>query len=53
MNFATEDEVNIYSKNSEDESNDAHRTATSPKINAPEITTPVVNISKEVSFLPP
>ena len=45
MNFATEDEVNIYSKNSEDESNDAHRTATSPKINAPEITTPVVNIS--------
>ena len=45
MNFVTEDEVTIYSENSEDESNDPHRTATSPKINTPEITTPVVNIS--------
>ena len=45
MTFATEDEVIIYSENSEDESNDPHRTATSPKINTPEITTPVVNIS--------
>ena len=45
MNFATEDEVMIYSENSEDESNDAHRTATSPKSNAPEITAPVVNVS--------
>ena len=53
MNFATEDEVIINSENSEDKSNDPHRTATSPKIIAPEITTPVVNISKEVSFLPP
>ena len=35
----------IYSENSEDESNDPHRTATYPKINTPEITTPVVNIS--------
>ena len=42
MNFATEDEVIIYS---EDESNDPHRTATSPKINTPEIITPVVNMS--------
>ena len=45
MNFATEDEVIIYSENSEDESNDPHRIATSPKINTPEITTPVMNIS--------
>ena len=45
MNFATEDEVMIYSENSEDESNDAHRTATSAKVNAPGITAPVVNIS--------
>ena len=45
MNFVTEDEVIIYSENSEDESNDPHRTATSPKIITPEITTPVVNIS--------
>ena len=44
MNFSTEDEVIIYSENSEDESNDPHRTATSIKINTPEITTPVVNI---------
>ena len=45
MNFATEDEVIIYSENSEDESNDPDTTATSLKINTPEITTPVVNIS--------
>ena len=43
MNFVTEDEVIIYSENSEDESNDPHRTATSPKIIRPEITTQVVN----------
>ena len=35
MNFVTEDEVIIYSKNSEDESNDPHRTATSTKIIRP------------------
>ena len=35
----------IYSGNSEDESNDPHRTATSPKIIRPEITTQVVNMS--------
>ena len=45
MNFATEDEVIIDSKNSEDESNDPHRIATSPKINTPETTTRLVNIS--------
>ena len=45
MNFVTEDEVIIYSDNSEDESNDQHTTATFPKINTPEITTPVVNIT--------
>ena len=45
MNFATEDEVIMYSENFEYESNDPHRTATSLKINTPEITTPVVNIS--------
>ena len=45
MNFVTEDEVIIYSENSEDESNDPHRTATSPKITGHEITTQVVNIS--------
>ena len=45
MNFATEDEVVIYSENSEDESNDPDTTATSLTINTPEITTPVVNIS--------
>ena len=45
MNFATEDKVIIYSENSEDESNDPDTTATSLKINTPEITTPVVNIS--------
>ena len=45
MNFVTEDEVIIYSENSEDESNDPHRTATSPKIIRPEITTQVVNMS--------
>ena len=39
MNFVTEDEVIIYSENSEDESNDPHRTATSPKIIRPEIST--------------
>ena len=30
MNFATEDEVIIYSENFEDESNDPHTTATTP-----------------------
>ena len=45
MNFVTEDEANIYSQNFEDQSNNPHRTATSPKIIVPEITTPVVNIS--------
>ena len=45
MNFVTEDEVIIYSENSEDESNDPHRTATSPKIIRPEITTQVVNMN--------
>ena len=45
MNFVTEDEVTIYSDNSEDESNDPHRTATSPKITGPEITTQAVNMS--------
>ena len=45
MNFITEDEVIIYWENSEDESNDPHRTATSPKIIRPEITTQVVNMS--------
>ena len=43
MNFVTEDEVIIYSENSEDESNDPHRTATPTKIIGPEITTQVVN----------
>ena len=43
INFATADEVIIYSEDSEDESNDPQRTATSPKINPPETTTPVVN----------
>ena len=41
INFVTEDEVIIYSETSEDESNDSHRTATSPKISRPEITTQV------------
>ena len=45
MNFITEDEVIIYWENSEDESNDPHRIATSPKIIRPEITTQVVNMS--------
>ena len=45
MNFVTEDEVIIYSENSEDESNDPHRTATPPKIIGHETTTQVVNIS--------
>ena len=43
MNFVTEDEVIICSENSKDVSNDPHRIATYPKINTPEITTPVVN----------
>ena len=43
MNFATEDEMIINSENSEDESNDPHKTTASPKINTLEITTPVVN----------
>ena len=45
MNFVTEDEVTIYSENSEDESNGPHRTATSPKIIGPEITTQAENMS--------
>ena len=45
MNFVTEDEVIAYSENSEDESNDPHRTFTSPKIIGPEIATQVANIS--------
>ena len=45
MNFVTEDEVIIHSENSEDECNDPHRTATSPKIIRPEITAKVVNMS--------
>ena len=44
MNFVTENKVIIYSDNSEDESNDLHRTTTSPKIVAPEINTQVVNM---------
>ena len=45
MNFVTEQEVIIYSENSENESNDPHRTATLPKIIGPETATQVVNIS--------
>ena len=45
MNFVTEDEVIIYSKNSEHESHDPHRTARPTKIIGPEITTQVVNMS--------
>ena len=45
MNFVTEDEEIIYSENSEDESNDPHRTAAPTKIIGPEITTQVVNKS--------
>ena len=35
----------VYSEYSEDESNDPHRTATSPKVIRPEITTQVVKMS--------
>ena len=45
MKFVTKDELNIYWENSEDESKNPRRTATSPKIIIPKITTPVVNIS--------
>ena len=45
MNFVTEDEVITYSKNSEDEPNDPHRTATPAKVIGPEITIQVVNKS--------
>ena len=45
MNFVTKDELIIYSENSEDESNDLHRTTTPTKIIGPEITTQVVNKS--------
>ena len=45
MNFVAEDKVIIYLENSEDESNDPHRTATFPKIAGSEITTQVVNMS--------
>ena len=45
MNCVTEDEVIIYSENSEDQSNDPHRTATPAKIIGPEITTQVVIMS--------
>ena len=44
MNFVTEDELNTYSENSEDESNNPHRTTTSAQTITPEITTPVANI---------
>ena len=45
MNFVTDDEMTIHSENSEDESNDPEKTATSPKIIEPEITIQVVNMS--------
>ena len=45
MNFVTEDNVIIYSENSEHEPNDLHRTATPNKIIGPEITTQAVNKS--------
>ena len=45
MNFVTKNEMTICSENFEDESNDPHRTATSPKIIGPEITTQVENMS--------
>ena len=45
MNFVTEYEMNIYLEDSENESDDPHRTGTFFKIITPEITTPVVNIS--------
>ena len=45
MNFVTENKVIIYSENSEGESNDSHRTTTSPKIIRLEITTQVINMS--------
>ena len=45
MNFLKEEEVIIYSENSEDESNDPHRTATSTKIIGPKITTQVINMN--------
>ena len=45
LNILTEDEVIIYSENSEDESNVPHRAATPTKIIGPEITTQVVNMT--------
>ena len=45
MKFVTEDELNIYWENSEDESKNPRRAATSPKTTIPKTTTPVVNIS--------
>ena len=45
MYFVTDDKVIIYSEDSEDEANDPHKTATSPKIARPEITIQVVNRS--------
>ena len=45
INFVTEDEVIIYSENSEDEPNDPYRTATPAKIIGLEITTQVVKKS--------
>ena len=45
LNILTEDEVIIYSENSEDESNVPHRAATPSKIIGPEITTQVVNMT--------
>ena len=45
MYFVTDDKVIIYSEDSEDEANDPHKTATSPKITRPEITIQVVNRS--------
>ena len=45
MNFVNEDEVNMYSEDCQDEFNDSHRTATSPKTITLETTNLVVNIS--------
>ena len=45
MNFVAEDEVIIYSENSEDEPKNPHRTATPTKNIGPEISTQVVNKS--------
>ena len=44
MNFVAEDKVIIFSENSEDESNDPHRAATSLKVIRFEITIQVLNM---------